>query len=435
MFAGMVAFSCSDDGGGDPNGTPADDPTAEQTVDEATPTPYTGVIIGPEDVLARDGNATENAEVKWGFTFEISGGLLSFFGQPTGDGVKLAVKEINDAGGFQVGDTVYTIRLVERDTKASIPETIAVTQELVQSEGVNVIFGPATLGETEASVITQRAEVLHLCPCQERESNALSSVEKAEGESHWAFQTLLPFSLLIEQGARNFIENYPNFKSMALLCQNTATGKDVCGRTADAYAAEGIEVTAEEYYPEQTTDFSPFLTRIKPGDPDFLFTFEPSQSQATLIRQALELEVGRLYLATLPADLLKGLVGIPLTVPVNAGAAARQHGQPTSQEAAAYFERYKAFSSGAELPFVAFGSLLMYDFVYMVVAAMQQAGTVEDTTAIADALEELHYNGVVEEDMFFNSRHLAVIGTETCTVQEGLPTTCEHNPPPPEALR
>ena len=429
IFVGLSALACGDDGGTPGgNGTPA--PTAEL----GSPTPFTGVIVGPDDVLAKDPAATETAEVKWGFMFEISGGLLQFFGQPTGDGVKLAVQEINAAGGFQVGDTVYTINLLERDTRSDIPNTIAVTQELV-NDGVNVIFGPATLGETEASSITQRAKVLHLCPCQERELNALSSVEKAKGESHWAFQTLLPFSLLIEQGARNFLRDYPDFKSMALLCQSTASGRDVCGRTAQAYAGVGIEVTAEEYYPAQTSDFSPFLTAIKAGDPDFLFSFEPSQAQATLIRQVLELEVGRLHLATLPADLIQALVGRPLTVPVTAGAAARQHGKPTSQEAADYFERYKAYLDGAELPFVAFGSLLTYDFVYMLVAAMQAAGTVEDTTAIADALEIVHYNGVAEEDLFFNQRHFAVIGTETCVVREGTPIECRHNPPPPEAIR
>jgi ABC-type branched-subunit amino acid transport system substrate-binding protein len=435
MLIGVVALSCSSNNGTSDKTPGSNTPGATPTVDDSTATPYAGVIIGPTDVLKKDGTATKNAEVKWGFMFEISGGLLQFFGQPTGDGVKLAVKEINEAGGFQVGDTIYTIRLIERDTKSDIPNTIAVTQELVQAEGVNVIFGPATLGETEASLITQRAKVLHLCPCQERELNALSSVEKAEGESHWAFQTLLPFSLLIEQGARSFVRDYPQFHSMALLCQNSAAGHDVCGRTAKAYSAVGIDVTAEEYYPQQTSDFSPFLTRIKAGDPDFLFSFEPSQAQATLIKQALELGVGRLHLATLPADLIQTLVGRPLTVPVTAGAAARQHGKPTSQEAADYFERYKAFLDGAELPFVAFGSLLTYDFVYMLVAAMQEAGTVEDTTAIADALENLHYNGVAEDDIFFNRRHFAVIGTETCTVQEGKPTECTHNPPPPEAFK
>ena len=78
-------------------------------------------------------------------------------------------------------------------------------------------------------------------------------------------------------------------------------------------------------------------------------------------------------------------------------------------------------------------ALLTYDFAYMVAAAMQEAGTVDDTTAIAEALEQLHYDGVAEDDLFFNSRHLAVLGTDPCTVFPGGEIECHHEPPPPEA--
>jgi ABC-type branched-subunit amino acid transport system substrate-binding protein len=238
LFAGLVAFACSDDEGDTPSdGTPSDT-TAEATIDDATPTPYTGVIINPEDVLEKDGNASKTAELKIGWMFEASGPPeVTGFGVPTGDGVKLAVEEINEAGGFQVGNTVYTIKLIEYDTKSTEQDTIANTQALVSDDGVKVIFGPATLGETSATTITQEAEVIHLCPCQEREKHALSSVEKAHGESQWAFQTLLPFSLLVEQGASTFSTEWPDLHSMAFLCQNSATGKDICERTRDAYEA------------------------------------------------------------------------------------------------------------------------------------------------------------------------------------------------------
>jgi ABC-type branched-subunit amino acid transport system substrate-binding protein len=82
---------------------------------------------------------------------------------------------------------------------------------------------------------------------------------------------------------------------------------------------------------------------------------------------------------------------------------------------------------------------MTYDYAYMVAAAMQQAGTVDDTTAIAKKLETLHYNGVAEDDLFFNSRHLAVHGTEPCVVRTGADDKetikCTHVAPPPEAAK
>jgi branched-chain amino acid transport system substrate-binding protein len=429
----VLALSCEDESDDNGDSAAVETPTG----DLATVTPPE-TILTAEDILAKEPSATNEGTVSWGFMFELSGGVLSGFGEPTGDGVRLAVDEINEAGGFQVGDTVYTIELVERDTKSTVDQAIAIAQELVRDEGVNVIWGPATVGEPEATPITQGQEVLHLCPCQERETTALSTVERAEGESRWAFQTLLPFSLLIDNGAKNFVEDYPDVETLALICQNTDTGQDVCGRTADAYANQGIEVVAEEYFPPGTSDYSPFLTEIRGEDPDQLFIFENPPNDAQVVRRAIELGVGEVYNGVVvPASLLEGLVGLgPLELPVIVGASPRQHAEPTSPEADAYFDRYAAFKGvdRSGLPPAAFTSLLMYDYVYMLIAAMQEAGTVEDTTAIADALETIHYKGVAEDDMFFNSRHLGVHGTDPCTVLMSE-ITCEHIPAPEAAKR
>jgi ABC-type branched-subunit amino acid transport system substrate-binding protein len=431
LLIGIVALACDEDEA-TTGGTSTEEPTVAGGTPEGTPTPPDDVMTSAE-IICND-PAAEKGEVRWGVMFELSGGLYSGFGIPTSDGLKLAVEEVNEAGGFQVGDTCYTITLIERDTRSDIPATISAATELVRDEGVNVIWGPATVGETEATRITQPQEILHLCPCQERELNALSSVEKAKGESRWAFQTLLPFSLLIGQGARNFLEEWPDFDTMALLCENSESSRDVCSRTREAYEAVGIEVTGEEYFPPETADFSPFLTNLRGGDPDYVFNFSSNPlSGPQIVRHALEQGVGRLHIVTVPADVVESLVGRELTVPVTVGAVGRQSVVPTSEEAADYFERYRAFKGG-ELPFASFVSLLTYDFVYMLAGAMQRAGTVEDTTAIAAELETLHYDGVAENDLFFNSRHLAVLGTEPCVVQSGQPIRCEHMPPPPEAM-
>ncbi len=448
MFSAMVAFACGDnEGGNGSDSTPSDNGTAAPTVDDASPTPYTGVIVSPEDVLEKDGTATKTAELKIGWMFEETGPPeVTGFGVPTGDGVKLAVSEINAAGGFQVGDTVYTIKLVEYDTKSTEQDTIAIAQQLVHDDKVKVIFGPATLGETSATTITQEAKVLHLCPCQQREANALSSVEKAHGESQWAFQTLLPFSLLVDQGAKTFNTVWPNLHSIAFLCQNTATGHDICERTRDAYEKYGIKVIGEiQYFSVGTTDYRPFLTALRnQGDVDFLYNYDNPLNTVAIVRQAIELGVGKLHLVTVPATLVRPLVGRELTVPVSAGAAPRQGVQPTSQKAADFFKRYADFKGGTfeDLPVANFVALMTYDYMYMVAAAMQQADSVDDTTAIAKKIETLHYNGVAEDDLFFNSRHLAVHGTEPCIVRTdpvlGDPNVtieCTHIAAPPEAAR
>jgi ABC-type branched-subunit amino acid transport system substrate-binding protein len=231
---------------------------------------------------------------------------------------------------------------------------------------------------------------------------------------------------------------------MGLICQASPTGHDICEHTKDAYAAQGVQIIGTiQYFPVGTTDYSPFLTNLKSaGQVDYLYNYDDPESTPTIGRQALQLGIGKLQLVTIPANLVKAFIpDIPEGVTISAGAAPRQEVQTTSQKAADYFARLRAFEGiapGGDLPPASFVSLMMYDYVYMVAAAMQQAGTVDDTTAIAKALEIEHYNGVAEDDVFFNSRHLAVVGTEPCSVTRdpagGDPLiSCVHNAPPPDA--
>ena len=439
LVAGMLVLisACGSDSKNDNNGGTPEPAGTEAPRPTLTPVPL-GSIITPDQVLEKDAAITKRVELDWGWMFEITGPpQVQGFGQPTGDGVKIAVQEINEAGGFQVGDTIYTIKLIEHDTQSTVENTLAVVRELVNDDHVKVIFGPATLGEPEITPFTQANKVIHLCPCQQREQGALSSIEKAHGESQWAFQTLLPFSLLISQAGTSFRAEYPDLHSMSLICQNSATGRDICERTKTAYASAGVQVLGDiQYFPVGTTDYRPYLTRLQSGDPDYLFNYDDPLSTIELVKQALQLGIGRLHLVTVPADLVQPLIGFKFDVPISAGAAPRNQVVPTSPEVGDYFQRYKDFLGGANLPPAGFVSLMTYDYVYMVAAAMQQANTVEDTTAIAKALETLHYNGVAEDDLYFNSGHFAVHGTEPCTVVYGEPKatiTCIHNAAPDAA--
>src|SRR3972149_3931762 len=83
--------------------------------------PGTGQVLTAEEILRKDADVTQRAQLNWGWMFELTGPpQVQGFGEPTSDGVKLAVQEINADGGFQVGDTIYTINLVERDTQSDI---------------------------------------------------------------------------------------------------------------------------------------------------------------------------------------------------------------------------------------------------------------------------------------------------------------------------
>ena len=419
-----IAVGCSTDtsDGGPDAPTQAGSPSA-------TTSEPTGEVLTPEEILQKDPGVTNHAELDWGAMFELTGPLQGF-GEPVADGLKMAVQEINDAGGFQVGDTIYTINLIEHDTRSETTQALAIATELMRDNKVNIIWGPAAIGDPETTVLTQQNEVLHICPCPERELTALTSVEQVEDQSRWAFQTLPAASRFLPPGARNTRRDYPQFDTFATICVNSQTGKAFCDLFTDAYEEAGFEHVGEELFPAGTTDFSPFLTSLKGNGPDIILNFtDAGIAQFSLLRQSWELDVGQYYIAVeLPYELFEGLVGGAgiRSKYVAAGAAPRGHAQYTSLKARAFFEeKYKPFKGGT-LPFAAFAALLTYDPAYMLIAAMQRAGTVEDTTKIAQALEEVHFNGVGENDMYFDHRHLMISGNDSCLVYQGA-MDCVHN--------
>ena len=69
-------------------------------------------------------------------------------------------------------------------------------------------------------------------------------------------------------------------------------------------------------------------------------------------------------------------------------------------------------------------SLWTHDYVFMMAKAMQVAGTVDDTTAIANALEVIEYDGVLGP-LSFDEYHRVAHGYDTCLVGGGE-ITCAH---------
>src|SRR5271156_6732071 len=94
------------------------------------------LAIGGLPALA---DADDNV-VKIGVIAAESGDFTSA-GTAISSAVKLAVKEINDAGGFKVGDKTYKLDAYYRDDRTNIDTAIAAARELVDDVGVKAIWG------------------------------------------------------------------------------------------------------------------------------------------------------------------------------------------------------------------------------------------------------------------------------------------------------
>ena len=88
-------------------------------------------------VLAGCGDDTNSNEIKVGANFEITGNQANY-GSAGLDGLKLAIKEANDAGGIDG----KKITLVQADTKSEASEAVNSATKLISDDKVKVIVGP-----------------------------------------------------------------------------------------------------------------------------------------------------------------------------------------------------------------------------------------------------------------------------------------------------
>lgn len=104
--------------------------------------------------------ASEDA-IKVGASFELTGNVANY-GKAILSGVKMAVDEVNAAGGVNG----KKIALVESDNKSEPSESGNSVTKLITQDRVVAVLGPATSGCVAASTpITEASKVPQIAPC------------------------------------------------------------------------------------------------------------------------------------------------------------------------------------------------------------------------------------------------------------------------------
>ena len=367
-----------------------------------------------------DEDVAATGEVKTG-TVRIgnitsTSGDFGLFGEMLANAVTLGAKDINDAGGVRVGDTVYMIEVVHRDTRSQETVAVAAARELIEDEGVQFIFGPGIdFFSLAVQELTQPAKVIHFASSTSFEPLLTLESVAPGGEKHYLFKTLGDEGLRMRIVGETTVEFFPSAQRSALLIPDESIGQFLAPFWDEWLTAAGHEAEVF-FYPEGTTDFAPFLTRIKATNPDVLHLWWNTPDEIAQLKEGLDLDAAPAYFMGLtdPGFFVEEFGSID--VPVGLVCAPLCWGETSSAESAAYFERFEA--EFGELNSVSGLSPLLYEYVGMLAEAWQIAGSVTDVDAIVAALEGLTYVGVTG-DVVFNDRHTVVQGMDICVVENG----------------
>lgn len=227
-------------------------------------TVVSGLLIG---ALASVAAWAQAQEIKLGAVLPVTG-KESKIGGAYKQATELAVKEINDAGGLDVGGKKMKIVLTLLDDTSDGAKSAQLVEQLCAQEKVHAVIGGYGSQLVQAqSVVPERYGTPYI--------SGGAGARGIYGRSKWVFGTLSPVDVL-SQTQMEFLASLVAAGKLkkplkiALVVENTEHGKDYAQGVKDYIKAKpgDFSIAVEESFELYTADYKPLLTRVQGAKAD-----------------------------------------------------------------------------------------------------------------------------------------------------------------------
>ena len=209
----------------------------------------------------RDVGRAADGTVKIGAVLPVTG-TESKIGGAYKQATEFAVKEVNDAGGVNVGGKPMKIELTLLDDTSDAAKSAQLVEQLITQQKVDVVIGGYGSHLVEAqSVVPERYGVPYI--------SGGAGDRKIYGRSKWVFGVLSPVDILASTQMDFLASLVATGKlkkplKIALITENTGHGKDYAQGVHDYIKAHpgDFSTAVEESFELKTPDFKPLLTRV-----------------------------------------------------------------------------------------------------------------------------------------------------------------------------
>lgn len=259
---------------------------------------FLSVLIVAMLVVGCGPTGSSDDKVVLGVNFDLSG-AGGMYGQQELEGVKLAVKQFNEKGGYNGKE----VEILHQDNTTN-PQEAARLQTVLAESGVFAIIGATTSGtSTTAIQASKELEVPTVSP------SATSDLVTNDGSKGYAYGYRVSFSDS-SQGSviANFAEE-SKFNNIYIFSDNSSDyGKGLSSTFKSSF--DGT-IVGEDFFKEGDEDFNVFWNKIKGmSNVDAVFIPGYATELALIIKQARDNGVN---LPILGADGLSDLDGIVAT--------------------------------------------------------------------------------------------------------------------------
>lgn len=319
------------------------------------------------------GDSASSDEIKVGANIEMTGNQANY-GNAGLEGLRLAIKEANEAGGINGKQ----IKLVEADNKSESAEAVNAATKLISDDGVKVIVGPAVTANViaESQVATDnKVPVIAFAA-----TNPDVTVENG------AVKPYIFRSCFIDpqQGTvmAQFASKELKAKTAVMYIDSSSDYSKSLGKVfQETFEAAGDKVVMQESFLAKDQDFKAALTKIKAANADVIFVPAYYEEVGKIVKQAREIGITATMLGTDGWDDPK--------VADIAGASALNntyfstHYFAEDPGAKTFIDSFTKEYGHAPNVFAALG----YDAGKLLVDALKRAGS-DDPEAIRKAIEE-----------------------------------------------
>ena len=312
------------------------------------------------------------SEIKLGILAPLTGDLQAF-GEPTLNGIRLAIEEINADGGV-LGDQ---LDFAVGDTQTLAQAGVDAAQKLVSLEGVAALIGALGSGVT-IPIATSVSKVQRVVQIS---NGSTSPLIATLDDDDFLFRTIPSDAFQGLALAEVTREN--GYGKLAVMYINNDYGQGLAESFAEAFKERGGEISEIFAYEPGNASYRGELATAARKSPEALVLIAYPENGITILRQALEEGYFEKFIFTdgMKSPQVADAIGSHLDGTIGTNPQALSDTDSANHFAAAYEAR---FGAPLEVPFVDSA----YDAVYILALAIEKAGTT-DRIAIRDTLRSV----------------------------------------------
>lgn len=329
-------------------------------------------------------------------------GEVATYGVSTTNGIKMALEEVNEAGGIDG----HEIEFLLEDEKGDPTEAVNALHKLMDEEIVALI-GDVTSGPT--NVVAEETQDSGL-PMITPTGTQANLTEGRPNVFRACFIDPYQGTILGQFAKEEF-----DAKTAAILSNSSSDYSDGLAEAFKKEAeARGIEIVAHEKYGSTDKDFSAQLTTIAGKKPDVLIVPDYYEKNALILQQAKDAGIDCPILGGDGWDGTLQQLGADTALAKNVYFTNHYAVDSQDEKVKSFVENYTKKYGESPTAFSALG----YDAAHMLVEAIKQAGST-DADAIVNAMKALQYSGVTGA-MTFDENNNPVKAVSIITMQEGI---------------